>query len=194
MLYVQKSFALTWYSTVCPPRIDPLWLYHSGLKEYLVPLVSEKVMILTICDPTDHKDGYEGEGNHVHESPDPEPPPYEIGMTSFSIWKSRLDYEASIHVEAIGYQPNETIACYQCVTEGLSIEATEAYPMWPAGRIPGQCLFARSRRTLGAVGKHKGPLWFWSALLMVWERRETSLTVLQRISWCRLLQCSIGDA
>jgi hypothetical protein len=114
----------------------------------------------TIRDPTDHKDGYEGEGKHVHESPDPESPPYEIGMTSLSIRKSRLDHEASIHVEAIGYQPNETKACYQRVGEGSSIEVTEAYPMWPAGRIPGRCLFARSRRSLGAVGANKGPRWF----------------------------------
>jgi len=87
-------------------------------------------MRLTIRDePTDHKDGNEEKGKHVHESPDPESPPYEIGMTSLGIWKSRLNYETSIHIEAIGYQPNETIACYQCVTECLSIEATEVYPM-----------------------------------------------------------------
>jgi len=118
-------------------------------------------MRLTIRDePTDHKDGYEEEGKHVHESPDPESPPYEIGMTSLGIWKSRLDYETSIHVEAIRYQPNESIACYQCVTECLSIEAMDAYPMWPAGRITGQCLFVRSRRRIGAIGMHKGPLYF----------------------------------
>jgi len=44
MLYIQESFDLTWYSTVCPPRIDPLWPYHSGLREYLVPLEPEMVM------------------------------------------------------------------------------------------------------------------------------------------------------
>jgi len=135
-----------------------------------VPLVTEKVIGPTIRDPTRHKDGYEGEGKHVHESPDPESPPYEIGMTSLSIRKSCFNYEASIHVEAIGYQPNETITCYQRVAEGLSIEVTEAYPMWPADRITGHCLFLKSRRTLGAIGANKGPLWFRSALLMVWER------------------------
>lgn len=91
MFYLQKSFDPTWYSTVCLPRIDPLGPYHNGLIEYLVPLVSKKVMRLTTRDPTDHKDGYEGEGKHVHESPDPESPPYEIGMASLSIRKSRLD-------------------------------------------------------------------------------------------------------
>jgi len=194
MLYIQKSFDPTWYSTVCPSQIDPPWLYHNGLRGYLVHSVSEEVTKLTIRDPTDHKDGYEGEGKHVHESPEPESPPYEIGMTSLSIWKSRLDYETSVHVEAIGYEPNETITCHQRVAEGLSIEETEAYPMWPAGRITGRYLFARPHRTLGAIGAHKGLLWFCSALLMVWERRETGLTVPHSVSCCRLLRCSIGDA
>jgi hypothetical protein len=76
-----------------------------------MPLYSKKVIKLTTRDPTDHGDGYGGEGKDVHETPEPEPPPYEIGITSFSIRKSRLDYKASIHVEVVGYQPNETIAC-----------------------------------------------------------------------------------
>jgi len=100
MLCIQKSFDLTSYSTVCPPQIDPLWPYHSGLKEYLVPLMSERGMGLTIRGPTDHKDEYEGEGKHIHKSSEPESPPYDIGMTRHSIRESRLDYEAPIHVEA----------------------------------------------------------------------------------------------
>lgn len=86
-------------------------------------------MKLTIRDPTDHKDGYEDEAKHVHESPEPEPPSYEIGMTSLSIRKSCLDYEGPIHLEAIGYQPNVTIGCYQRVMECSSIEGTEAHQM-----------------------------------------------------------------
>ena len=89
----------------------------------------EKEIKLTTRDPTDHKDGYEDEAKHVHESPEPEPPSYEIGMTSLSIRKSRLDYEGPIHLEAIGYQPNETIGCYQGVREGSSIEVTETHQM-----------------------------------------------------------------
>lgn len=129
MLYIQESFDPTLYSTVGPPQTDPLWRYNNGLIEYLVPLVYEKGIKLTIRDPTDHKDGYEDEGKQVHESPEPEPPSYEIGMTSLSIRKSRFDYEGSIHLEAIGYQPNETIACYQHVEEGSSIEVREAHQM-----------------------------------------------------------------
>ena len=92
-------------------------------------LVPEKLIKLTTRDPTDHKDGYEGEDKHVHDSPDPEPPPYEIRMTGLSIWERRLDQEASIHAEAIGYHPKETIACYQRVEGGSSIEVMEAYQM-----------------------------------------------------------------
>jgi hypothetical protein len=74
-------------------------------------LYSGEVIKLTTHDRTDHRDRYKSGGKDVHESPEPEPPSYEIGMTGFSIRESRLDYEASIHVEALGYQRIETIAC-----------------------------------------------------------------------------------
>jgi hypothetical protein len=71
----------------------------------------KRIVGLTIRYYTDHNNRYEREGKYVRESPEPEPPPCEIGMTSFIIRKGRLDYEASIHVEVIEYQHNEAIAC-----------------------------------------------------------------------------------
>lgn len=47
-------------------------------------------------------------------------------MTSFSVWECCFDYEASVHVEVVGYQPGETITCDQGL-EGLSVEVTEGY-------------------------------------------------------------------
>jgi len=100
---IQKSLDSTWYSGVGPPQIDPPRPYHNGLIEYSVPLESKGVIKLTIRYPTDHRDGYDREGKDIHESPHPEPSPYEIGMASLSIRESRFDYEASIHVEVVGY-------------------------------------------------------------------------------------------
>jgi hypothetical protein len=108
-------------------------------------------------------DGNAREGKYVGESPSPEPPLCQIGITSFIIRESRLDYEASKHVEVIEYQRSETIACDQGVNEASSIEGTEAHLGKPAGRPIGRCPVARTRRSLGAIGANKGALWFWSA-------------------------------
>ncbi len=84
-------------------------------------------------------------------------------MTGFIIWESRLDYEASKHVEVIEDQYSETIACDQGVREGSSIEVTEAHLGKPAGRLTDRCSVVMSRGSRGAIGANKGALWFWSA-------------------------------
>ena len=75
-----------------------------------MPLWFMQVVRPTSRNPTDDRDGYRRESKGVHVSPEPEPLPYKIRMTGLSIRESCLDYEASIHVEAIGYQSEETIA------------------------------------------------------------------------------------
>ena len=120
-------------------------------------------MRLTACEQNDPIDGNETKGKYVRESPEPEPPPCQIGITSFIIRESRLDYKASKHSEVIDYQRNETIACDQGVNEGSSIEGTEAHLGKLAGRLISRCLVARTRRSRYAIGANKGALWFWSA-------------------------------
>ena len=123
----------------------------------------QRVARLTICEHTDRIDGNETEGKYVRESPEPEPLPCQIGMTGFIIRESGLNYEASKHVEVIEYQHSETIACDQSVEEGSSFEVMGAHLGKPAGRLIDRSSAARTRRSRGAIGANKGPLWFWSA-------------------------------